>query len=517
MIMADQLRADHVGFGGLALGHTPNLDRLAASGSVFERAYAANPVCMPSRATVATGRWPSVHGTRTNGIPLDSNATTVAGSLRRAGWTTAAVGKLHYQPMGWPFEPFQLDDINATNRGAIDPKLADARIEHQQVFDWEYSSRHRERFVAMPDDYYGFGSVDLVVGHGDRASGHYVQWLRHHGVEPDDLVGRGRAVTRSDLWDEVWQTQLPAHLSTSAYVAERAVARVRAATADPAPTFLFVSFPDPHHPFCPPGEYSSIFDPAEIELPTTFDQSPDRLPPHLKHMLERRGEPHADPTFAFAATEAQYREALVAQVGLLAMLDDAVGAILSAVEDQGLADNTVVMFTADHGDLFGDHGLMLKHYVHYDAVTRVPLVIAGDGWSDSSAALVSNADIAATVLDLAEVGAFRGMQGHSLVPLRDDPSLPHRDAVLIEEDQPSGIDGLPGPVRIRTLVTDEARLTLYHDQPFAELYDHRTDRHETLNLAGEPASAGLEARMRARLLHEVLSLADEGRRIHNGA
>ena len=141
MLVADQLRADHTGFGGLSLGHTPNLDRIAASGTVLDRAYATNPVCMPSRATLATGRWPSSHGTRTNGIPLDPSAETLMSTLRRAGWSTVAVGKLHFQTMGWPFLDDQQAEIDATDPEATDPARRDAACQGSssplETWDWE--------------------------------------------------------------------------------------------------------------------------------------------------------------------------------------------------------------------------------------------------------------------------------------------------------------------------------------------------------------------------------------------
>ncbi len=110
VIVADQLRADHLGFGGGPLA-TPHLDALAASATVFDQAYVANPTCMPNRSTIATGRWPTAHGTRANGITLDGDAETFMRSMQRSGWRTGAVGKLHFQTMGWPYEPHQVEEI----------------------------------------------------------------------------------------------------------------------------------------------------------------------------------------------------------------------------------------------------------------------------------------------------------------------------------------------------------------------------------------------------------------------
>ncbi len=519
MIVADQLRADHTGFGGLSLAQTPNLDRLAERSMVFNRAHVTNPTCMPSRATLATGRWPSAHGTRTNGVPLDPTAETLMKALRRDGWHTAAIGKLHLQTMGWPAEDFQITEIAATNPATADLTLPDARAAwggHRT--DWEDIPRHREGWVEFPDDYYGFASVDLVSGHGDAPSGHYWHWVRSQGFDPGPVAGHEHSARPSAVWDHVWESGVPAEFSTTRFVTEHTVAQIEAAARRAESTFVFASFPDPHHPFCPPPPYSTLIDPADVELPATFNQDPALLPPHLQHMLANRGTPHPDPMLAFAVNEQQYREAMVHEVGLMKMIDDGVGDMLAAVDRAGLRDETLVVFTADHGDLFGDHGLMLKHHVHYEGVTRVPMVVAGSEVSaGESDALVSNADLVPTLLDAAAVTGWRGMQGKSLSPLLSGSGDHHREAVLVEEDLPFGTDGITGPVRMRTLITDDGRLTLYHGESYGECYRFADDEAEEHNLfdAGQPSA--LEREMRDQMLHEVLSLADEGSAMLHGA
>ncbi len=167
--IADQLRADHLGFAGNNTVKTPNLDALAARSVVFDNATVANPTCMPNRASLMTGRWPSTHGTRCNGITLDPHARTVPGSLAAGGYRTVGVGKLHHQNMGWEFEPHQADEIRATDPMLLAPEAGDAR--HQGYApgwdQWENRDAHDERFIGLPADYYGYQHVDLVIGHGD--------------------------------------------------------------------------------------------------------------------------------------------------------------------------------------------------------------------------------------------------------------------------------------------------------------------------------------------------------------
>ena len=134
-----------------------------------------------------------------------------------------------------------------------------------------------------------------------------------------------------------------------------------------------IGIPDPHHPFSPPEGYADLYSPEEVELPLGFWQDHVKSPPHIRHMVANRGVPNEDPTMTFAADEEQFRRAAAAQYGLITLMDEQIGRVLAALEENGLAEDTIVVFTSDHGDLFGDHGLMLKHFSHYRAVTNVPL------------------------------------------------------------------------------------------------------------------------------------------------
>lgn len=512
-IIADQLRADHLGFGGNGTVKTPHLDALAARSIVFGNATVANPTCMPNRASLMTGRWPSAHGTRCNGITLDPLTQTVPGSLAAGGYRTVGVGKLHHQNMGWEFEPHQAEEIRATDPMLLDAAAGDAR---RHAFPagwdlWENREAHHERFIALPSDYYGYQHVDLVIGHGDRPGGHYVHWARERGVDPETLGGPANSSNRYGGWDQVYQTAIPAEVHPTSYVSEKAIEHLKDAAGQDQPFFMFVSFPDPHHPFSPPAGYSGLYDPAAMPLPLGFDQDHEASPAHVRDMIEHRGEPNPDPTMTWAATEEQYRNAAAAQYGLITMMDEHIGRILDELDRQGLAEDTIVVFTSDHGDLFGDHGLMLKHFVHYRAVTNVPLVLHIPGRPPGrTEALVSSADVAPTLLELTGSRGYRGIQGRSLVPLLEGATEQHRDALLVEEEQPFGLPGLPGPVRMRTVITPEGRLTRYFGTDLAELYDHRTDPGELTNRAGDPAFAELEDRLLRTMLEEMAALTDEG-------
>jgi arylsulfatase A-like enzyme len=213
----------------------------------------------------------------------------------------------------------------------------------------------------------------------------------------------------------------------------------------------------------------------------------------------------------WAPDEEQLRRALAAEYGMITLIDESIGRILDAVDRLGLGERTTTVFTADHGDLFGDHGLMLKHFVHYDGVLRIPLAVRAPGGAAGRVrSLTSSADLAPTLLDLAGVAPYRGIQGLSLRPLLDGRAATLRSGLLVEEDQPFGVDGLPGPVRMRTLVTEDARLTLYADRPFGELYDRTSDPGEVVNLFDRPEGAALRGRLTEHLARELMDVADTG-------
>ena len=507
VIVADQLRPDHLGHEGVQPVRTPHIDSIAASGHRFGRAFVANPVCMPNRATIMTGRWPSAHGLRTNGLPLDPHATTFVRTLRSQGWTTAAVGKLHLQPMGWPFEEFQLEEIKE-----VMPALWEQAVERfgTDFVSWEDYERHAAGPVTLPADYYGFDDVALTVGHGDRMSGNYVAWARERGWDPMTQAGADASSDVYPAWQQVYQSAVPATLHPTTYVMEQAVDRLERYAGTGERFCLYVSFPDPHHPFAPPAEYWRRHDPSAVAVPETFGDEHAASPDYIQRIVAQRGLPNEDPTMTWAPTEEQYRHALAAELGSIEFIDDSVGRILDTLGRLGLEEDTLVVFTADHGDVFGDHGLMLKHFTHYRGVVRVPLLVRGPGIVPGETdSLVSSADIANTILELTAAPTIAEAQGTSLAPVLRGGTGEVRAALLVEEDQPFGLDGLPGPVRIRTVVTDRLRLTEIAGHGITELYDLVLDPEERVNLADDPAAAVLLAEGRAVMLAEVLRIIDD--------
>lgn len=506
VIMTDQHRFDHVGFGGNTIVSTPNLDALAARSVVFDRAYVANPICMPNRSTILTGLLPSVHGTRFNGIGLDRSHWTFVRSLRAAGYRTVLAGKLHVQNMGVNGELIPLLTDTSAQPDAVRPPF-------ENGWDtWELGSRYDDETAdhLIGPDFYGFDDVSLTVGHGDHPGGHYRRWLRAQGVDPDATQGREHSARAFEGWDQIWQACRPEELYPTTYIADRAVEAI-ATTPAGQPLMLQCSFPDPHHPFNAPGKYFDMYTPADIELPASFTDPHTSSMPHIVKLISRRGR-QVFPVAAWAPTEHQLRAAMAAQYGAITMIDDAVGRVLRALEDAGRT-NAVIVFTSDHGDMMGDHGLMLKAALHYSGCVRVPLTIAAPSVSPGRClSLVSHLDVGATILDLVGLSTWVGQQGRSLTPVMNGETATGRDVVLIEEDQIVDLAATGRPLRMRTVVTHRYRHTRYAGSSRGELFDLVDDPDELHNLFTETSPSSLQHDAQEQLVMTLTDAAAETRR-----
>ncbi len=477
-IITDQQRADHVGFAGNSVVLTPHLDAIATTGMQFNNAYVANSICTPNRCSILTGRMPSAHGAASNGISLDWHANTFVKRLKDSGYQTGLVGKGHFQDWGDLPPPFDTENIPET-------PLRISRQPYPENWNlFETSRAHRAGYVEFPEDFYGFSHVDMVVGHSDFCTGHYLHWLKDKGLDPADLLGTANSKSLSkttyDKWWQVRQPRMPAELYPSRYIAEKSIDFLKRQSKD-EPFFLQVSFPDPHHPFTPPGKYWDMYDPDDMPLPATYGDTHENSTWLAKAYANRSGNLDAI-VLPFGPDEDQLKHALAAQYGMISLIDDCVGDIQKSLDELGLADNTIVIFTSDHGEMFGDHHIMLKGTMHYQGCIKVPLVINNPGSAaGQSDSLVSSVDLAQTILDLTDIEEYEGMHGTSLKPLLDSPEDQLRSELLIEDDYPADILRTGHPTRMRTLITPEARLTHYLGSDMGELYDFQNDPDELHN------------------------------------
>lgn len=510
LFITDQHRADHLGCYGSPDVSTPHIDALAAQGCRFDDFHVATPICQPNRASLMTGRLPSVHGLQMNGRELSLGERTFVQTLREAGYQTGLVGKCHLQnittiPAPWP---------------AAGQRLPQDAL---QAFPGRYGQEVWKRWEDDPAfeldlPYYGFEQVRLTIGHADEQHGHWRRWLREQTPEADRLIGPDNAMPTPGLalaaLRQAWRTRVPEELYPTSYIASQTCDMLARMAGAGQPFFVQCSFPDPHHPFTPPGRYWDLFHPDDVTLPASFHAEPTDPPPPLRWLREqRRGNPAFRPGYgSFAGSEQEVREALALNHGSLAHIDDSIGRVMAQLRALGLDDNTVVMFTSDHGDLLGERGLMFKGGLHYPALTRVPFI-----WRDgaaapatgSSKALTQTIDIAATVLDRAGLQPANGMQGASLLPLVSGEATAVREQLLIEEESQRSDFGMDRRVRMRTLRDHGHRITIYDGQPWGELVNLRDDPLELRNLWDDAASLSLRRELMERLARTMLSAADQ--------
>lgn len=515
--IADQLRADHLGCYGNKTIRTPAIDRLAARGAAFDRFYVASPVCQPNRATLITGRMPSLHGVRYNGISLSLNANTFLDLFRAAGWRTALIGKSHLQNMtGQPTvveKPALPDGYRAPPAGLDEAEkddLTDPAYEQENGREWD---RNPARTVRLP--YYGFDHVELCSGHAVEVHGTYTAWLRERKPDADALRGPNNALPSDYSLPQAWRTSLPEELYPTSYVVERTIAYLERHAREGAPFFVQCSFPDPHHPFTPPGRYWDLYKPQDMALPVSFHIGNRKLPPHAAalHAARDNGARKGNSPAAFAVNEQEAREAIALTYGMIAMIDDGMAKILKRLDELGLTKNTVIVFTSDHGDLMGDHQLMLKGAYAYQGLIRAPFI-----WVEPTSqaarrsdALFSTLDIARTFLDRARLAPYNGMQGKSMMPAITGDGDGH-DGILIEYGSQRPVPALPPELSMRTLVDGRWRITVYRGVPWGELYDLAADPHELHNLWDEPASAATKLELTERLVQKMMELAEHSPR-----
>lgn len=470
LLMTDQHRWDALGANGNRFIRTPNLDRLAAASANFTHAFVASPVCVPSRVSFFTGRYARSHRNRVNYTPLDGREVLMQARLREAGYATASVGKLHLYP----------------------PTPDEARRS-------------------------GFDVVELhdAVAPLDQYSS-YVAWLR----ERDPARARSyRAVVKpAGPTDNPYRAAIADEHSETTWTGLRARHHLAQLAAGGKPFFLNVSFWKPHSPFEVPAPFDAMYNDVELPLPRPVSLAEIRRYPPPLQALVLRGRPVHD------MDRAQLQWAWRSYYGAISQIDREVGLILAELERVGAAENTIVVFTSDHGDQLLERGLMGKN-CFFDASVRVPFLLRLPGRIRAARHddLIETVDLLPTLFELAGLPVPYLTQGRSLVPLIAPDGRPWepREVVFSENVIPEvitsggqdfafekgkGIKGTRHP-DAKMVRTRRWKYNYYPDG-HGELFDLERDPAEEHNLHGDPAHAAVVAEMKDHLL-KWLCTADE--------
>ena len=472
LIWTDQQRWDTVGAGGFPLLKTPHLDRLGSAGTLFNNAYANCPVCMPSRQSALSGRYPGALGVRRNGIEMPPDIQCIHNVLSGYGYNTAQLGKLHF-------------------------------LNHASAF-----RDHHE-----PHPSYGFDTC-IVSDEPGCYDDPYIAWVASHDPAAVDLcrVDTPPAWTGTPIRVHPRETHQPyafdgpEELTHSAFVADLTCRYLhsRASRAkEGEPFFAVAGFYAPHAPINPPRRFIDWYDPAEMPPP-----------------VRAAGENFTDRTTGRPVTDEQWRIVRQHYYALVSHVDDCIGRILGALDELGLSDDTLVIFTSDHGENLGDHGLVGKTQ-WYDSSTRVPLIVkpprreptqgarhTTSRLDPASNGFVELVDLAPTIADYCAVPQPPFFQGRSLRPFIDgrgqssSPEAGLRDSAFFEYGSSAGA----GYKAVRA----EQYLYARHRDGREHLYDLATDPGQTVDvLAGSEADAtvsvrDLLGRARAELLGRLI-------------
>lgn len=471
LITTDQQRHDHIGIAGMKGIATPNLDRLGTEGLHFRRAYCPAPLCTPTRVSLLTGRYPSSHYAYSIGVTPDPfPSPTIPELMGQHGYRTALFGKHHFVS--------RVDE--------------DAHISGQEDPGSEF-------YRNFNGPYVGFQEFQGSSGHtiNTQVEEHYKVWLEDQGVDYEAWFPQlrpGYDHHRCGVWEiptEYHDTQWVGNL-TADYMERQ---------SGEQPWFCWASFQDPHEPFVCPEPWYSRVDESQIELfehcrEGEFD---DRHPIYggiyegdLSEWHDEKGVPCVQGRGAYAGCE---REALRATLGMIGFIDEQVGRFLDVLEKTGQADNTLIIFTSDHGEMHGHHGLWGKGYAAYEDCQRVPFLVWGPGLlgaKGSTDALANLVDLPRTFLSLAAIPLPQGMQGTDLSPVFKGEKKSVQEETMVEC---RGVRNLSQ----RTLVTDRYKLVVYSDGTEPELYDLKEDPEQYRNFYGWRAYRHAQKEMMERL------------------
>jgi len=435
LICVDDLKPQ-LGCYGDASARTPNIDRVAQRGLLFQCAYCNQAVCAPSRNSLMTGLRPQrlgIYDLSTHFRLAAPDAVTLAQCFKTNGYRTEAIGKIfhvghgnHEDPVSWS-------------------------VPHYQAKTVQYA---------------------LKTNQGTTREG-----ARFDGKNPSGLP-KGTVTECADVPDETYADGL---------IASEAIRRLQAAKESPGtPFFLAVGFLKPHLPFVAPKKYWDLHDPAKLPQPTRHtppDNAPAFAPTTWGELRQYSDIPEIGPV-----SETLPRHLIHGYYAATSYMDAQLGRVLDALDKSGLATNTLIVVWGDHGWHLGDHGMWCKH-TNYEQAARIPLIVAVPGMTPPGAqtrALVETVDLYPTLCELAGLTPPSELDGSSFARVLKDPAAPTKNAVFhVFPRTPKGLGELIG----RAVRTERYRLVEWKrpnapaDTAICELYDYLTDPEETRNSA----------------------------------
>ena len=480
LITSDQQHWDTLGVTNKRI-KTPSLNRLAYEGVRFDRAYCPNPVCTPTRASIITGMYPSQHGAWTIGTKLPEDVPTVGDVFQKNGYATALIGKAHFQPLRSTPESTSLE---------CQPTMRDLDFWRKFHGPW-----------------YGFEHVEVARNHADEshAGQHYAIWMEENGLKNwQDYFWKWpeNEPKRKHKWD------LPEKYHYSRWTAERTVAYMEKCKSEDKPFFLWSSFQDPHPPYLVPEPWASMYDPDDMVPGKLTPGEHDLNPPHFQKTQE------AKPDFSMyketygahgfhshLIKEQELKRCMATYYGMISLMDQQIGRIMEGLERLGLADNTLVVFSTDHGHFLGQHGLIAKGAFHYEDMVRVPMLAWFPGRIAQNAvnsSLQSLVDYSPTFLAAAGIDVPGCMTGVNQFDVWCGKKESARECVIVENRHE------PTLVHLRTYLDERYKITVYRDRDYGELFDLEKDPGEVHNRWADPEYASVKSELLRKFMNATL-------------
>ena len=444
LVMSDQHQADMMGCAGDPTVRTPNMDALAGQGIRFERVSCQGPLCMPARASFMTERYVRDHGVYTNWAEIPADSPTYVSALRQAGYHTALLGKAHL---------YRDDTGQVTHTRQMADRLRG--LGFAEVFETG------DKFGTIPNPY-----LDLLQEQGRLDD--YRKHIADRSYQGDNE--RGVNATKCvPMWDSA-PVPLPIDLYIDHWHGVRAQRWIETYEGD-APFFLFVGFPGPHDPWDAPESARAKYQGADISMPRSTTRPELDGCGRYSGLLGSFLWVSDSETMTYDGIAAMR----VAYASDISVVDDGLGRIVQALSDRGMLDDTWVIYTSDHGEMAGWHGLMSKCVLYRQSV-RVPLIVRPPGGcpAETSRSLVEHVDIPATVRAIAGAPDLAESAGRV---------LPVAGALIAGPERELAVSENWG---FASFETDRHRLVVDEDAMEAcQLFDLRDDPDEDRNLVGD--------------------------------
>ncbi len=515
IIMCDQLRKDYLGCYGNEYVKTPNIDTIASEGVCFENCFVNNPICMPNRMSIFTGLYPHNHNQWTNGNQLDHSLPTMADYLAENGYSTASIGKIHFE---------------CTDCGPNAPRIS---MEDHRL--WEEKGDN----IDWYGPYWGYQYVELTCGHSTKPIAHYGKWYHEHGGKDEWTIARP-----VEGFDACPVTTMPERLHDSIFVGERSAEYIKSHANSEKPFFLVASFPDPHHPFQPPLETAKRYEKTPVKKPVNESdellERPKRYRYHKYGVWHRAGllqeidgmpESDREKCGKCADIISEFMDDKILEglglkthgdskgrnvkpsvispyernqrirntYAMIDLIDQGVGLIIDSLKKSGIWDETIIVFLSDHGELMGDHGRWLKGPFFYDGLIKTPLIIRTPGQDAlKTNALASSIDVFPTCFELLKLSVPNICDGVSQVPAfygietRQECLIEYRNGYFENDDY--------------TLVYIDRQFKFSQDKLGEyEMTDRINDPEENINILSQKKNEELLHKYRQKMLHMLLS------------